>query len=534
MTGHISSKFLSLLAFAAVLSAACTKPGESDPAEPVLPEVEVPAMPRSVTVSINGQAELSWGSSLTLNFQVTPESALEGLSEEEMSGFIRLEGSTGGTPAGFTLTGISHVGSDFTASLADSKSKGFYSERVVLVYAREDSRGRIHQVRSDAFEVVSHAFEGPATGLPVVFLDTPQAQPIVSKDDWIAESTVRIFKADGTLDYEGTTSVKGRGNSTWTQFPKKPYALKLDSKAEILGMAKHKRWCLLANWMDRTLIRNAVAFEIARKTDLAWTPSGEFVELMLNGKHNGNYYLCEQVKVDKNRVNLSDQGFLMEVDEWFDESFKFRSAINNVPWQFKDPDEVTDADVASMQEYVNNFESALYDDERFAAREYRNFIDSNSFADWWLANELARNGDVNQPKSIYISKEPGGVLTAGPVWDFDWGTFIPAEYTSGGNYNYDCTGPRFYMNRIRRDSAFRSLVKQRWTRYRESLTTIPAYIDALAASLAASGAINIKMWPIDRTTNKDVDLSYTAAVARLKRAYQEKYTWLDNEIMNTY
>ena len=533
MTGHIS-KFFTLFAFAAAFSLACKKADEPAEPTPPAPPVEVVTMPHSITLSLSGPVELSWGSSLTLSFQVTPESALEGLALEDLAGIIRLEGSTGGTPEGYTFADLQHSGSQFTATLADNKSKGSYKDRVVLVYAREDSKGRLHQIRSDAFEVVSNSFVGPSTGLPVVFLDTPDAQPIVSKEEWIEKATVRIFKADGTLDYDGSTSVKGRGNSTWTQFPKKPYALKLDSKSEILGMAKHKRWCLLANWMDRTLIRNAVAFEIARKTDLAWTPSGQFVELVLNGKHNGNYFLCEQVKVDKNRVNLSDAGFLMEIDEWFDEAFKFRSAINNVPWQFKDPDEVTEADVASMQEYVNNFEAALYDDTRFAAREYRNYIDSDSFADWWLANELARNGDVNQPKSIYISKEPDGVLTAGPVWDFDWGTFIPAEYTSGGVYNYDCTGPRFYINRIRRDSAFRSLVKQRWTRYREPLQTIPAYIDALAASLAASDAINIKMWPIDRTTNKDVDLSFTAAVARLKRAYQEKYEWLDNEIMNTY
>lgn len=532
MTGHISHFSIGLFAVA-ILAAACGKT-EPVPEPDPTPVVPVVTMPRSLTVTTDVPLSMAWGKELPLEFELSPVSALEGLSLEDLTRMITLEGASGQELSGYVLENLQQDGARFSAVVRDTRSKGFYSDRVVLVYAREDSRGRRHEVRSDSFGILSTAFTGPSTGLPLVFVDTPDAQPIVSKDDWIPETTVRIFLADGTLDFEGTSSVKGRGNSTWTQFPKKPYALKLDSKAEILGMAKHKRWCLLANWMDRTLIRNAVAFEIARKTDLAWTPSGHFVELILNGRHVGNYYLCEQVKVDKNRVDLSEQGFLMEVDEWFDEAFKFRSAINNVPWQFKDPDEVDEAAVTAMQEYVNSFEEALYDDTRFAAREYRNYIDSDSFADWWLANELARNGDVNQPKSIYISKEPDGVLVAGPVWDFDWGTFIPAEYTSGGVYNYDCTGPRFYMNRIRRDSAFRSLVKQRWIRYREPLQAIPAYIDALAASLAASDAVNIKMWPIDRTTNKDVDLSYAAAVARLKRAYQEKYAWLDNEIMNTY
>ena len=132
--------------------------------------------------------------------------------------------------------------------------------------------------------MTSVSYPGLDTGLPVVYIDTPEAQPITSKEIWMEGVNLLIFNADGSLDYEGSTQMKGRGNSTWTQFPKKPYALKLDKKAKILGMPSHKRWCLLANWMDRTLIRNAVAFEISRRTELAWTPNGFFVELVLNGE----------------------------------------------------------------------------------------------------------------------------------------------------------------------------------------------------------------------------------------------------------
>lgn len=499
-------------------------------------------MPTSVSVEGASTLELGWGESLPLQVRLQPESALDGLTPEEIAGFLRLEGSKGQPLAGYTLSGWEREGEVFSTSLQDSKSKGFYADEVTVVYARTDENGKVHQVRSRPFNVVSHAFQGPATGLPVVFLDTPEAQPIVSKEAWMEGAVLRIFTADGMLDYDGSSQVKGRGNSTWTQFPKKPYALKLDKKAPILGMPKHKRWCLLANWMDRTLIRNAVAFEIARQTDLAWTPSGFFVELVLNGQHMGNYYLCEQVKVDKDRVNITelkeDQtegGYLMEVDAWFDEQFKFRSPLYDVPWQFKDPDEVTQAQYEYMYNYVAEFEAALYDDDRFAAREYTHYIDSDSWADWWLVNELAQNGDVNQPKSIYLSKDVGGKLVAGPVWDFDWGTFIPVAYNpSVSEYNYSCRGPKFYLNRIcREDSHFRSIAKQHWLRHREAFATIPAYIDALAASLEASDAINSRMWPIDRTTNQDVTLSFSAAVARLKQAYLEKYQWMDN-IINTY
>ena len=149
--------------------------------------------------------------------------------------------------------------------------------------------------------------------------------------------------------------------------------MKLDNKSEILGMKKHNRWCLLANWMDRTLIRNDVAFEISRRTQLEWTPSGKFVELILNGEHKGNYYLCEQIKVDNNRVNIAkDGGFLMECDLWYDEEFKFKTKLHNVPWQFKDPDWVTQEQFDYLYNYVAEFEQSLFTEASFIQRKYIN------------------------------------------------------------------------------------------------------------------------------------------------------------------
>ena len=543
MTGYSWSRF-SLLALIAGIFCTCTPESNGGSDEPGGSGVTLLTMPTILRMDSEGPFNLSWGEGVSVTFTLGPESALEGLSLEEIAGFLSLEGSKGEEIAGYALAQLSREGTQFQAVLSDTRSKGTYDDNAVLVFARLDAAGKKHQIRSKPFAVHSNSFPGLGTGLPVVYIDTPEAQPITSKEEWMEGVDIRIFKADGLLDLEGTTQMKGRGNSTWTQFPKKPYALKLDKKAEVLGMPKHKRWCLLANWMDRTLIRNAVAFEIARQTDLAWTPSGFFVELVLNGQHIGNYYLCEQVKVDQNRVNITELkstslegGYLMEVDAWFDEAFRFRSPLYDVPWQFKDPDEVTQAQFDYMYAYIEEFEKSLKDQDRFAAHEYTNYIDSDSWVDWWLVNELAQNGEVNQPKSIYISKDVGGKLVAGPVWDFDWGTFIPVEYNPNQDaYNYYCRGPKFYLNRIcREDAQFRALAKTHWMRYREKLqTVIPAYIDQLAATLVESDKINIRMWPIDRTTNQDVTLSYADAVARLKRAYLEKFEWMDEIITKTY
>ena len=142
-------------------------------------------------------------------------------------------------------------------------------------------------------------------GLPQVYITTPSSVPITSKVDWVEGGNMRIVNSYGKEVLNETSDFRGRGNTTWYNMPKKPYAIKLDKRKKVLGMPDHKRWVMLANWMDRTLMRNAVAFEISRCC-MEYTPRGQFVELFVNNEHKGNYYLCEQIKIDRNRLNISE------------------------------------------------------------------------------------------------------------------------------------------------------------------------------------------------------------------------------------
>ena len=376
------------------------------------------------------------------------------------------------------------------------------------------------------------------TGLPVVVIETPGAVTIPPKtEDWVAGTYIKIYKADGTLDYEGVKdNVRGRGNSTW-EFPKKPYAIKLDKKASILGMPKHKRWVLLANWMDRTMIRNSVAFRISELTSLEWTPRGLSVEVIVNGKHNGNYYLCEQIKIDENRVNVNEMsdtdvegeaitgGYLMELDTYFDEVNKFKSEIRDLPYMFKEPDEeaLNTQQFAYMQNYVNTLEKALYDDKLLAAREYAEYIDVDSYIDWWFVYELAQNSETGHPKSCYMFKDMSKKMKAGPVWDFDCATFKP-------NGNYFSSKGSIYYPRLFLDPAFVQRVKERWAILKPEFETIGSFIDEQKNNLLKSADINIEMWPISIRVNEDEELPFEDAVERLKAAYNEKLQWLDAQI----
>lgn len=495
-----------------------------------------------VTLKPNGRA--------TFRFRINPSDADLNLDIESPSCQIALDIVGDATrssllvnsPKEFKIVEISQsvfedgkaIPGQYEMTIADLGIALGYSYSLVLVVAGEGSA----QISSYPFSVSSSV--DPAvmsTGLPVVVITTPNESPIVSKNDWMKDASMFILDQNGNIDYQGSLSVKGRGNTTWSN-PKKPYALKLDKKSEILQMNKHKRWCLLANWMDRTMIRNAVAFEISRQTGLQYTPSGQFVELVVNGKHLGNYYLTEQIKVDENRVNITELdpdatdeesingGYLFELDTYFDEVFKFKSEIRNLPWMFKDPDEVNEAQFEYMRAYVNNMERALYDEDEFRSRAFVDYMDLESFVDWWFVYELTMNGEPNHPKSTYFHKDLGGKMIAGPVWDFDWGTFNPSSTNSYSVIN------AVYYNRLFKDEEFVRIVKERWVLLKPQFDSIISYIDGLKAHLAKSDEINSVMWPITQTTNGDEASSFNDAVDRLKSAYSEKMSWLDNKIGN--
>lgn len=413
----------------------------------------------------------------------------------------------------------------YRATLSDCSQDLVYDETYSLLLTMNQGTADEYQISSSAFSVCSTLTSDIYTGLPIVMIETADAQPVLNRTDWMADTQMSIFTSEGELDYQGTLSIKGRGNTSWG-FPKKPYALKLDKKAEILGMKKHKRWCLLANWADRSLIRNAVGFELARQTALDWTPSGQYVELILNGQHQGNYYLCEQIKIDENRVNVSDpddvttvdRGYLFELDTYFDETYKFYSPIRNLPWQFKDPDEVTPEQQAFIEQYVSDMESALYDPEAFARRDFANYMDLESFADYWFIYELAQCSEPNHPKSVYMHKDAGGKMVAGPVWDFDMDSFDP-RYV----YSYQIKESLYY-DQLFLDKEFCQLVKDRWLAYRDHFLTVDAFIDSLYASLQSSDRVNSKMWPVYIA---DTDYTFHSAVRRMKQALREKIEWMD-------
>ena len=198
--------------------------------------------------------------------------------------------------------------------------------------------------------------------IPVVYITTKNSAPIVDKKNYVSGSIKIIDSEKLYSDVEVFTAdmgIRGRGNSTWS-FPKKPWKVKLNSKASLLGMPADKEWALLANYADRTLIRNIVAMKLSEICGFSWTPRMRSVEVFLNGKYQGVYTLCEHKKVSSDRVDIDlvgendnegdavTGGYYLEIEEQQDETTCWWTSMG-VPMMFSDPEEPTAQQLAYVK-----------------------------------------------------------------------------------------------------------------------------------------------------------------------------------------
>lgn len=448
------------------------------------------------------------------------------------------------------------------------------------------------------------------TGLPVVRITLPEGSTLSTIEDdedhsdWVDGTTIHIDNADGTISLNDTPmAMKGRGNATW-KYPKRPYALKFDPKVNLLGLnngERDKRWILLANWRDRTLLRNDAAFWLSKRSGLAYTVDGTFVELEINGQHRGNYYLCEQIKIGGKRVNIPEMfkngstdytgGFLMEIDSYYDELNKFISSKFHLKYMFKDPDEdrVVKPQYADaytyMQNYINTFETVLKNESAVTRGDYEEYLDVNSAIWFMLINELTENRDFFQtaktgtyayddpnnvygPHSTYLYKDTegnGGKLVMGPVWDFDYETFVPAKWFEnnwGNGYfkwrGFDRNGYYYYF--LCHNQSFVNSVKSLWSQlYRngELTSEFYTYVNRTANKIRLSQQFDDEMWPYigdehtsgndplsHQNNNHDYGLEFMDdddtdedetkedAIKRMKTSFKARAEWMNDKIVN--
>ena len=225
--------------------------------------------------------------------------------------------------------------------------------------------------------------------------------------------------ADGTVLDFTDVEIKGRGNATWLQ-PKKPLQFKLPSRVDLFGLGKHRKWILLANFMDYTNLRTDTALYIEKMVGEKFAYQGKFVELYVDDSYEGLYYLTRGIGVGKNAVDLRDPlGVLVELDNIYgemEESYFVTS--NGERLTIKDivVDDNAEVAMADFMESFNALETAI---KVWDYQKITELIDVESFVQYYLISEMTANPDAYFTSQYFYKDGIEDKIHAGPAWDFD-------------------------------------------------------------------------------------------------------------------
>jgi len=605
------------------------------------------------------------------------ENANGGLSEEIIlsqsehifSSRTTNNGSVDQLVASFEYTGIS-VSIGDTIQESGSTVNDFTD---IVTYSVTNSDGDVEEYTVDLMRF---------TGLPIIYLKTDDAVAIDSKEDYVQGDT----SLDGGRDFDNLDDlemkIRGRGNSTWGLHPKKPFQMKLSDKAEFLGMPNDKKWLFLAEYSDKTMLRNKISFEMGYISNLDWTPQGRFAEVYINDEYNGTYNITQKVEESDNRVALGDTGYLLELDQlsrldpddvYFDSvitekflvnikepnlernsseyvyiktlindfenamlgsttvisyfavsettsdnvwdvnlsqtmtlvpnseyrvSFKAKSSIDRTmiaglglyhdPWtnvgepislttewqtfsltqtttDFGDNQsrvlfdmggdqggEVWIDDVSVLntdgEELITNgdFQSgesswaggaataANITSYPIGAETYAEYIDIDSFVDWYLISEITKNVDSKSFSSMFLNVLPGEKIKMGPLWDFDLSfgnvDYADSRYAEGWWVKYHP-----WYERLFQDPDFVTKVKVRFAYFRDNQEFILDKIDTYAQQLQWAQQENDNKWQtlgMYVWPNPAFFDTYQEEVDHMKAWYVDRMNWLDEAFKN--
>ncbi|MBE6768006.1 MAG: hypothetical protein E7549_03745 [Ruminococcaceae bacterium] len=369
------------------------------------------------------------------------------------------------------------------------------------------------------------------TGLPSVAMNIENFEEVVEKEVYL-NSTFYIGGGEMEAPMFLSSRTKGRGNSTWGH-PKKSYTVKLNTKAEFLGMSESKDWALVANYEDKSLLRNLAAQYLAEGTEQAWVPKRRPVDLWYNGRYWGTYDLAEKIEIEGDRVDITEyeqgmtmgqSGYLLEFDGHVAEVSDERRAgwirpLGDGYDVFYDPvsDELfmqvpyshkwltlKDPDYEDLQDHTLHilyiYQQVKKAVEALQSGDYERIdemLDVRSFCQWYLVEEFMNNTDSAFHSSCYMTLDAGGKFTMGPIWDFDRSS-ENCHYWNGEeaiDALYTTTSAWFYM--LFAVEECREILQQEYrTFFRERVETLPAHIEEWADKIYASQQYNFMKWDI--------------------------------------
>ena len=453
------------------------------------------------------------------------------------------------------LCGLSVVGN----SVVKSENKSKETKRTVITNEEMKEWAAPDEESLEYYDLGEFS-----TTLPVVYMNTKGQQVLKENAIW-----GNIALLDGNGEERSVFSIpnsiyratiKYRGASSYSKFDKKQYRIKFyknkkDSAKEVslAGMGANSEWVLNGPYLDKTLIRNKLVYDLARELN-GWAPDTRFVELFVDGEYQGVYLAVEPVTNGESRLRLAEFGLLSgetayivnrdridtgseEIDTWGKTN---GYTYNALYIRYPSKNKITEKQKAYIQKDVSEFEQVLYG-ENFSDKRigYQAYIDMDNWVDYFIINEFAMNYDAGN-LSTYIYKELGGKLQLA-VWDFNNGFDNYQWFRTETDVLH--TAENSWFNRLWQDETFREHVCERYRQLRKTTLSDEHIAEKIASYQEELGEAvdrNFKVWGYSfnenllvgtskEGTSRDIR-SYEEAMKQLTDTIRERLAYLDKEL----
>lgn len=379
---------------------------------------------------------------------------------------------------------------------------------------------------------------------PVIYIDAETSN--IQKGTYV-DCTVNVTSDKNSWNERNRSAkIRGRGNSTWMYYEKKPYRLKFDEKVDLFGMGKAKDWILLANTVDMAMLRNFTVYTMAQQfSGLKYTTDCQFAHVYLNDDYLGLYLVVEQIETGKNRVDIGDGtdengdpadpescGFLLECGNgganngqrvFYPKSYKSVS-VGSVVVKSPDADVITNDQVKYIQNYMNEVVEAIGRDDFDGLCE---LVDIQSFVDSFICTEYILAGDMGYVFFAY--KEPNGKLFLGPLWDYDQSSGCSEH--GGNNYKgWAAASPHSWYLKLIENDNFRELVIERWLEKYDYIHNIPNMLYETAEYYSADVEANYTRWDGFLGSKQWRSLPEVDALKTYPEHVDYLVTWLNNRV----
>ena len=363
----------------------------------------------------------------------------------------------------------------------------------------------------------------PYAGLPRLVIETANRRAIADCETEVP-ARAQIWGATAPEGDITALTIRGRGNSSW-DMPKKSYKIEFAQKQPVLDMPANRDWALIANYADKSMLKNFLMFKLSSALGLYYTPRNAFVELYINKSYYGVYQLTETIKVDENRVNIPKEGnsYLAELDFNHKDDEPFVTTSLEMPIRIHSPKNASDSVIAAFSKQIDNFESYLVNRQTSDSVGLEKWLAVDDYIKHFWIQEFSRNNDAAFYSSIYFSWIENGPIRMGPVWDFDLafgGHKIDSLNTPEGWLARDLLWNHFLF----KDSSFVSRLNDFWAQNRHQFAAVLDTIDVYSSALAMAASNNYRRWDVLTTT-------YDDAIDELKAWIQRRSAWIDQQVL---